>query len=221
PGRPIRYQPIGPQVGHYARDQTRRTSRVVPNRRGHSATAGRTGGEVDLDADRAAVFGSGETHHASPTSWSQRVRSALSHARALSRPVALARLSFTRSSPHTDPVARLIRAHRSIHPGADTAALRRGYEIAERMHRGQMRKSGDPYITHPRAVAVFLADLGMDTTPLVAALLHDTVEDTSYNLPTLRRDFGPEVAHLVDGVTKFDKVFFGAQAEAETIRKLI
>lgn len=178
---------------------------------------------MDLDADRAAVFGPGGTPHTArpPSSWPQRVRSALSHARALSRPVALARLSFTRSSPHDDPVAKLVRVHRGIHPGADPAVLRRGYEIAERMHRGQMRKSGDPYITHPLAVAQILADLGMDTTTLVAALLHDTVEDTSYNLPTLRRDFGSEVAHLVDGVTKFDKVFFGAQAEAETIRKLI
>jgi len=174
---------------------------------------------VDLDADRAARFGAPHASH--PVSWPERVRSALAYARALSRPVALARLTFTRSSAPDDPVARLVRAHLGIHAGADTAVLRRSYEIAERMHRGQMRKSGDPYITHPLAVAQILAELGMDTTTLVAALLHDTVEDTSYNLPTLQRDFGPEVAHLVDGVTKFDKVFFGAQAEAETIRKLI
>ena len=177
---------------------------------------------MDLDADRAAVFGSAGAPHAShPSSWPQRVRTALAHARALSRPVSLARFTFTRSSAADDPVAKLVRVHRGIHPGADTAILRRSYEIAEKMHRGQMRKSGDPYITHPLAVAEILAELGMDTTTLVAALLHDTVEDTSYNLPTLRQDFGPEVAHLVDGVTKFDKVFFGAQAEAETIRKLI
>ena len=99
--------------------------------------------------------------------------------------------------------------------------LRRGYLIAESMHRGQMRKSGDPYITHPLAVAQICAELGMDTTTLVAALLHDTVEDTSYTLEALKGDFGPEVTHLVDGVTKFDKAFYGKAAEAETVRKMI
>ncbi|GII21989.1 hypothetical protein Pme01_15860 [Planosporangium mesophilum] len=89
------------------------------------------------------------------------------------------------------------------------------------MHRGQMRKSGEPYITHPLAVAQILAELGMDTTTLVAALLHDTVEDTSYTLQALESDFGSEVTLLVDGVTKFDKVFYGDAAEAETIRKMI
>nr|WP_240942285.1 HD domain-containing protein [Planosporangium thailandense] len=119
------------------------------------------------------------------------------------------------------PVADLIRAHRSAHPGGDPNLLRRAYAIAEEMHRGQMRKSGDPYITHPLAVAQILAELGMDTTTLVAALLHDTVEDTSYTLPALEGEFGPEVSLLVDGVTKFDKVFYGDAAEAETIRKMI
>jgi GTP pyrophosphokinase len=99
--------------------------------------------------------------------------------------------------------------------------LRRSYSIAEAMHDGQTRKSGEPYITHPLAVAQICAELGMDTTTLVAALLHDTVEDTSYTLEALHGDFGPEVTHLVDGVTKFDKAFYGKVAEAETIRKMI
>nr|WP_240939765.1 HD domain-containing protein [Planosporangium flavigriseum] len=120
-----------------------------------------------------------------------------------------------------DPISDLVRSHRSAHPGGDANLLRRAYTIAEQMHRGQTRKSGDPYITHPLAVAEILADLGMDTTTLVAALLHDTVEDTSYTLQALENDFGPEVALLVDGVTKFDKVFYGDAAEAETIRKMI
>ena len=120
-----------------------------------------------------------------------------------------------------DPVAKLTRTHRTIHPSADAGVLRRSYNIAENMHRGQMRKSGDPYITHPLAVAQICAELGMDTTTLVAALLHDTVEDTEYTLEALHGDFGPEVAHLVDGVTKFDKAFYGKVAEAETIRKMI
>jgi GTP diphosphokinase / guanosine-3',5'-bis(diphosphate) 3'-diphosphatase len=120
-----------------------------------------------------------------------------------------------------DAVAALVRTHRAIHSGAETTALRKAYRIAESMHDGQLRKSGEPYITHPLAVAQILAELGMDTTTLVAALLHDTVEDTSYTLEALRRDFGAEVAYLVDGVTKFDKVFYGQDAEAETIRKMI
>jgi GTP pyrophosphokinase len=99
--------------------------------------------------------------------------------------------------------------------------LRRAYDVAERMHRGQVRKSGEPYITHPLAVAQILAELGMDTTTLVAALLHDTVEDTSYTMDELRADFGGEVALLVDGVTKFERSFYGADAEVHTIRKMI
>ena len=85
----------------------------------------------------------------------------------------------------------------------------------------QLRRSGDPYITHPLAVANILAELGMDTTTLVAALLHDTVEDTGYTLEALTADFGDEVGHLVDGVTKLDKVVLGSAAEGETIRKMI
>ncbi|SNT52342.1 GTP pyrophosphokinase [Asanoa hainanensis] len=119
-----------------------------------------------------------------------------------------------------DPVGRLVRTHREVHAG-DAGVLRRAYGIAESMHRGQFRKSGEPFITHPLAVAQILAELGMDTTTLVAALLHDTVEDTRYTLQALDGDFGPEVAHLVDGVTKFDKAFYGKAAEAETIRKML
>jgi GTP pyrophosphokinase len=84
-----------------------------------------------------------------------------------------------------------------------------------------MRKSGDPYITHPLAVTTILADIGMTEPTLVAALLHDTVEDTAYTLDALRGDFGDEVALLVDGVTKLDKVKYGDSAQAETIRKMI
>ncbi|MTD16361.1 RelA/SpoT family protein [Nakamurella sp. YIM 132087] len=115
----------------------------------------------------------------------------------------------------------LFAAHRALHPKADLKVLQKAYEVAEAAHRGQFRKSGDPYITHPLAVATILADLGMDTTTLVAGLLHDTVEDTPYTKDDVRRDFGDEVAHLVDGVTKLDKVKFGDATEAETIRKMI
>src|SRR5690625_770642 len=115
----------------------------------------------------------------------------------------------------------LVRVHRTHHAKADVAVLSRAYTLAERQHEGVFRKSGDPYITHPLAVATICAEMGMDTPTLVAALLHDTVEDTDYSLDSLSTDFGDEVAHLVDGVTKLDKVALGAAAEAETIRKMI
>jgi guanosine-3',5'-bis(diphosphate) 3'-pyrophosphohydrolase len=115
----------------------------------------------------------------------------------------------------------LLAIHRSSHPKVDARLLQKGYDIAAQCHHGQLRKSGDPYITHPLAVATILAELGMDTPTLVAALLHDTVEDTGYTLEDITREFDAKVAHLVDGVTKLDKVKFGAAAEAETIRKMV
>lgn len=95
------------------------------------------------------------------------------------------------------------------------------YEVANRCHRGQVRKSGEPYITHPVAVATILAELGMDEDTIVAALLHDTVEDTDYSLAELRQEFGSTVELLVDGVTKLDKVQYGEAAQAETVRKMV
>jgi GTP pyrophosphokinase len=132
----------------------------------------------------------------------------------------LARMG-TRSQPGNPVLEPLFRAVRTNHPKADLALLERAYNTAERLHAGQMRKSGDPYITHPLAVTTILADMGMTEPTLVAALLHDTVEDTPYTLEELTRDFGEEVAQLVDGVTKLDKVKYGDTAQAETIRKMI
>jgi guanosine-3',5'-bis(diphosphate) 3'-pyrophosphohydrolase len=126
-----------------------------------------------------------------------------------------------RSSAVRPVLEPLLAIHRGAHPKIDARLLQRGYDLAEERHRGQRRKSGDPYITHPLAVATILAELGMDTTTLVAALLHDTVEDTGLAIEVVAAEFGPEVAHLVDGVTKLDKVKFGEAAEAETIRKMI
>jgi GTP pyrophosphokinase len=121
-------------------------------------------------------------------------------------------------NPVLEPLFNAVRAN---HPKADLALLERAYVTAEKMHGTQMRKSGDPYITHPLAVTTILADIGMTEPTLVAALLHDTVEDTPYTLEALREDFGEEVAALVDGVTKLDKVQYGETAQAETIRKMI
>ncbi len=122
------------------------------------------------------------------------------------------------SNPVLEPLYRAVRVN---HPKADLALLERAYVTAERMHRDQRRKSGEPYITHPLAVTTILAELGMTEPTLVASLLHDTVEDTPYTLEQVRADFGDEVARLVDGVTKLDKVKYGESAEAETIRKMI
>ncbi len=115
----------------------------------------------------------------------------------------------------------LLRTVRTTHPKADVSVIERAYAVAERCHEGQLRKSGDPYITHPLAVATILSELGMTPPTLAAALLHDTVEDTAYSLEQLRSDFGPEIAMLVDGVTKLDKVKYGDAAQAETVRKMV
>jgi GTP diphosphokinase / guanosine-3',5'-bis(diphosphate) 3'-diphosphatase len=120
-----------------------------------------------------------------------------------------------------DAVRPLLAAHRRIFPGADAGLLRHAYDVAARWHEGQVRKSGAPYITHPLAVAILLADIGMDTTTLVAALLHDTVEDTGLTIGEVKAEFGAEVAVLVDGVTKLDGSRWGDHAEAETFRKMI
>ena len=97
----------------------------------------------------------------------------------------------TRSSGVTPGLEPLMQALRTNYPKADFAAIEQAYAVAERAHRGQMRKSGDPFITHPVAVATILAELGMTTQTLVAALLHDTVEDTDYSLAELTEEFGP------------------------------
>ena len=127
---------------------------------------------------------------------------------------------FSRAQP-TGAVDALIRTVRLNHPKADLTVIERAYAVAERAHDGQKRRSGEPYITHPVAVAQILAELGIGSKTVAAALLHDTVEDTEYSLDQLRADFGDEVAMLVDGVTKLDKVKYGDSAQAETVRKMI
>jgi len=133
----------------------------------------------------------------------------------------LARLG-SRSSGAGDPVLEpLFRTVRATHPKAELRDIERAYRVASYYHRDQKRRSGDPYITHPLAVAQILAELGMSGATLCAALLHDLVEDTEYSLDALRADFGDEVADLVDGVTKLDKVKYGDATQAETVRKMV
>ncbi len=127
---------------------------------------------------------------------------------------------FSRAQP-SGAVDRLIKTVKLHHPKADVAVMERAYTTAEKAHEGQKRKSGEPYITHPVAVAQILADLGIGPKTLAAALLHDTVEDTEYTLELVRHDFGDEIAMLVDGVTKLDKLKYGDSAQAETVRKMI
>ncbi|MFF4445877.1 RelA/SpoT family protein [Streptomyces sp. NPDC001502] len=120
-----------------------------------------------------------------------------------------------------DAIGHVAEAHRAHHPDADLSILRRAYLLAETSHRGQMRKSGEPYITHPLAVTLILAELGAETTTLTASLLHDTVEDTDVTLDQVRAEFGDEVCFIVDGVTKVEKIDYGAAAEPETFRKML
>ncbi|MYM20119.1 RelA/SpoT family protein [Brevibacterium sp. 5221] len=142
------------------------------------------------------------------------------------RPRGISRLAFwTARSQHSpqypQALGPLLQAVEYNHPRADVDIILRAYRVAEKHHRGQMRKSGDPYITHPVAVATILAEIGMTPVTLAAALLHDTVEDTDYSLAQLTDEFGEEVAVMVDGVTKLDKIEYGQAAQSETVRKMI
>ncbi len=133
----------------------------------------------------------------------------------------LARLGSPRGGGVNPVLEPLIRTVRNTHPKADIRLIERAYEVAARLHAGQSRRSGDPYITHPLAVATILAELGMPHDTICAALLHDTVEDTQYTIGQLREEFGEDIAALVDGVTKLDKVKYGDAAQAETVRKMV
>ncbi len=133
----------------------------------------------------------------------------------------LARLGSARGGGINPVLEPLIKTVRTTHPKADVRLIERAYETAARMHAGQARRSGDPFITHPLAVATILAELGMNHETICAALLHDTIEDTNYTLDQLRGDFGDDIAALVDGVTKLDKVKYGDAAQAETVRKMV
>ncbi|UBZ05345.1 bifunctional (p)ppGpp synthetase/guanosine-3',5'-bis(diphosphate) 3'-pyrophosphohydrolase [Bifidobacterium pseudolongum] len=120
-----------------------------------------------------------------------------------------------------DPLLPILSICRQHHPDEDMEILSRAYARAVRQHSSQRRKSGEPYIIHPLAVAQILADLGMGPLVVAAGLLHDTVEDTDYTLDECRAEFGDTVTGLVDGVTKLTKMDYGDSAQAETIRKMV
>ena len=108
-------------------------------------------------------------------------------------------------------------------PEAQVERVLRAYEVGAQAHEGQTRKSGEPYITHPIAVAGILAELGLDAETIIAAILHDTLEDTQLSRAELTGEFGETVAELVDGVTKLDKMSFSSrqEADAESFRKML
>ncbi|MDO5349808.1 MAG: bifunctional (p)ppGpp synthetase/guanosine-3',5'-bis(diphosphate) 3'-pyrophosphohydrolase [Lachnospiraceae bacterium] len=117
----------------------------------------------------------------------------------------------------------LIQGIRRYHPSDDISMIEKAYQIAAEAHKEQKRKSGEPYIIHPLCVAIILADLEMDKETIVAAILHDVVEDTVMTLDQLRAEFGDEVALLVDGVTKLTQLSWSAdkvELQAENLRKM-
>jgi guanosine-3',5'-bis(diphosphate) 3'-pyrophosphohydrolase len=127
------------------------------------------------------------------------------------------------SAPHSQEIAPLIDAFREQHPKAPTAMISRAYELARDAHQGQTRKSGEPYIQHPVAVAKIVAELGLDDVTVSAALLHDAVEDTGVTLDDITSAFGADVAAIVDGVTKLDRLKFDSKEaqQAATMRKML
>ncbi|HKN39145.1 MAG TPA: HD domain-containing protein, partial [Acidimicrobiia bacterium] len=109
------------------------------------------------------------------------------------------------------------------HPKGETGRIERAFDLAKKAHQDQVRRSGDPYISHPLSVARILAGLGLDDVTIAAALLHDAVEDTDVTLADISKDFGPDVAAIVDGVTKLDRLQFDTKEaqQAATLRKML
>src|SRR5947208_3024984 len=126
-------------------------------------------------------------------------------------------------APADGGIDKLLRTVKSYNQKADFRELQRAYAFAEASHRGQKRASGDDFIEHPVGVSQILAELGMDTTTLVAALLHDVVEDTDLTLQEVEERFGEQVAQIVDGLTKLDKITFRSREaeQAENVRKMM
>jgi GTP pyrophosphokinase len=125
--------------------------------------------------------------------------------------------------PEASNIEEVLTSVRQYHPAPNLDLIRRAYVLADRAHQGQMRKSGEPYITHPVAVAGLVADLRLDEASICVALLHDTVEDTEVTLAEVQKEFGEEIASLVDGVTKLNQVQFTTKEEqqAENFRKML
>ncbi len=117
----------------------------------------------------------------------------------------------------------LLRQVRSYRPDDDQALIKKAYEFSLQHHKGQARESGEPYLVHPLQVAMLLAEMRLDTTAITAGLLHDAVEDTSVTIDEINAEFGEQVAHIVEGVTKISKIDFASseEAQAENVRKMV
>jgi GTP pyrophosphokinase len=120
-------------------------------------------------------------------------------------------------------ITPLLAVYRRRHPKAEPTLIVRAHQVAAEAHEGQTRQSGEPYITHPIAVATIVAELGLDDVTIAAALLHDAVEDTGITVEDVARDFGDKVAEIVDGVTKLDRIDFHSKEaqQAATMRKML
>ncbi|MFZ9084662.1 MAG: RelA/SpoT family protein, partial [Ilumatobacteraceae bacterium] len=125
--------------------------------------------------------------------------------------------------PLDDHFAPILSSYRRRHPKASATSMVKAFDIARLAHADQIRRSGEGYITHPIAVAKIVADIGLDETTIVAALLHDAVEDTEITVDDVEREFGPEVAAIVDGVTKLERIQFDSREaqQAATMRKML
>ncbi len=117
----------------------------------------------------------------------------------------------------------LLKKMRDNRPGDDLELVRKAYEFSQKHHAGQSRASGEPYLVHPLEVALVLAEMKMDPVAIAAGLLHDSVEDTSVTIVDIRKEFGEQVAHIVEGVTKISKIDFATreEAQAENLRKMM
>jgi GTP pyrophosphokinase len=132
-------------------------------------------------------------------------------------------LPWRRQPAPAEELAPLLGAYRRHHPKAPTSLISRAYRRSAAAHAGQTRKSGDSYISHPLAVATVVAELGLDDVTVAAALLHDAVEDTGVGLDDVRTEFGDDVAEIVDGVTKLERLQFDSKEaqQAATMRKML
>src|SRR5262245_37687344 len=129
-------------------------------------------------------------------------------------------------SAQLEPAAKfreLLAKVRDARPTDSLELVTKAYEYSERLHAGQVRASGDPYLIHPLEVALVLAEMKMDPTAIASGLLHDYVEDTSITIAEIQREFGDQVAHIVEGVTKISRIDLASREErqAENVRKML
>src|ERR1700758_4041879 len=117
----------------------------------------------------------------------------------------------------------LMKVLRANRPNDDLEIVKKAYEYSLKVHTGQSRASGEPYLVHPLEVAFVLAEMKMDPLAIAAGLLHDSVEDTSVTIVDIRKEFGEQVAHIVEGVTKISQIDFSSREEqqAENLRKMM